>query len=397
MKLLQVITTWTRLPAEPARLSTIINNQATRIKGLFAEIQEIPEILKPSHFPSLDGLRAVSILLVIGSHVVMSFKTRLSLFHFADLGVQFFFVISGFLITSLLIKEKVEKGDISLRNFYVRRIFRIVPVAYLYLFFILLLDVVLNLHLNKFLLLTSFLFLRNFFRTASGVNHLTTHYWSLAVEEQFYLAFPVVLKKTFKGFIFLIFGIIGASLLVDLLTFCFGARLDANAIVRLVVLLATQFQGIAVGSLTAVIVFKANCPLMAVNKTLLNCSLLLAIFLLTLYGGPFTNAVNMLKCLLFAAILVLNLSASDNVIFGVLNHGAMKLIGVLSYSLYIWQQPFTQGLTFINQSKVMSAFDNKIPIDIAFTFVLLISLALITYASYFYFERTFLRLRDRYR
>jgi peptidoglycan/LPS O-acetylase OafA/YrhL len=327
----------------------------------------------------------------------MSFKTRLSLFHFADLGVQFFFVISGFLITSLLIKEKVKKGDISLRNFYVRRIFRIVPVAYLYLFFILLLDVVLNLHLNKFLLLTSFLFLRNFFRTASGVNHLTTHYWSLAVEEQFYLAFPVVLKKTFKGFIFLIFGIIGASLLVDLLTFCFGARLDANAIVRMVVLLATQFQGIAVGSLTAVIVFKANCPLMAVNKTLLNCSLLLAIILLTLYGGPFTNAVNMLKCLLFAAILVLNLSASDNVIFGVLNHGAMKLIGVLSYSLYIWQQPFTQGLTFINQSKVMSAFDNKIPIDIAFTFVLLISLALITYASYFYFERTFLRLRDRYR
>jgi peptidoglycan/LPS O-acetylase OafA/YrhL len=81
----------------------------------------------------MDGLRAISILLVVIFHVLMSFTTSFSFLYFAFLGVQFFFVISGFLITTLLLKEKVATGGIRLRKFYARRCLGILPVAYLYL------------------------------------------------------------------------------------------------------------------------------------------------------------------------------------------------------------------------------------------------------------------------
>src|SRR5437868_12058776 len=92
--------------------------------------------------PSLDGLRAISILLVIVGHIYdgayggYSRNPLWIVFGNAGLGVTVFFVISGFLITTLLLREHERDGGISLRNFYVRRAFRILPAFYTYLFFV---------------------------------------------------------------------------------------------------------------------------------------------------------------------------------------------------------------------------------------------------------------------
>ncbi len=89
----------------------------------------------PSRIPSLDGLRAISIAAVIVSHLAetrgFSLHIR-GLEHVGNFGVKVFFVISGFLITTLLLKEQVKTDEISLKKFYLRRVIRIFPAFYLY-------------------------------------------------------------------------------------------------------------------------------------------------------------------------------------------------------------------------------------------------------------------------
>ncbi len=93
----------------------------------------------PHRIPSLDGCRAISILLVVVAHLCetpafQAFDPYARLmFHFGPYGVEVFFVISGFIITTLLLNEERRNGSVSIRKFYIRRAFRIWPVAYAYL------------------------------------------------------------------------------------------------------------------------------------------------------------------------------------------------------------------------------------------------------------------------
>lgn len=141
--------------------------------------------------PTLDGLRAVSITLVLLNHLVGTqyYPTCLAFVgNFGNFGVRVFFVISGYLITSLLLKEREKTGTISLKNFYVRRVFRIFPAAYTYIAVIAILDARYHI-LHPRDLLFAMTYLTNFhLNRAWYVGHL----WSLAVEEQFYMLWPMV-------------------------------------------------------------------------------------------------------------------------------------------------------------------------------------------------------------
>lgn len=149
--------------------------------------------------PSLDGLRAVSITMVILGHglhaMPQNWPARWPLLFGViangGLGVSVFFVISGFLITSLLLKEEGQNGSISLRSFYVRRFFRIVPPFYAYLSCLLLLSVLGWISVGRGSFLAALCFVKDY-------NYLTTdwwtvHSWSLSIEEQFYLLWPAAL------------------------------------------------------------------------------------------------------------------------------------------------------------------------------------------------------------
>jgi peptidoglycan/LPS O-acetylase OafA/YrhL len=144
--------------------------------------------------PSLDGIRALSIYLVLLAHLkgTAGFPIangRSTIGDIGELGVRIFFVISGFIITKLLLQELEQSGAISLRRFYLRRTLRIFPASYCYLAVIGLISAFGFLSVTGSDLRNGAVYLMNYAKTRSwSVGHM----WSLSVEEQFYLLWPAV-------------------------------------------------------------------------------------------------------------------------------------------------------------------------------------------------------------
>ena len=148
--------------------------------------------------PDIEGLRAVAVILVIFFH------SQIGFFSGGFVGVDVFFVLSGFLITGLLLKEHETRGKISILGFYARRTRRILPAA----MFVIVLTVAGSYFIQNFLTFTNVaadgrwaaLFAANFHFAIQGTNYFNQgnpvsplqHYWSLAVEEQFYLVWPLL-------------------------------------------------------------------------------------------------------------------------------------------------------------------------------------------------------------
>jgi peptidoglycan/LPS O-acetylase OafA/YrhL len=159
----------------------------------------------PGYLPTLDGWRTIAIFSVMLSHDRLHHFGPLSTQWFQDhgaLGVDIFFAISGILICSRLVTEEDSQGFISRRNFYIRRAFRILPPATVFLAALLLLKVTVHLPVALPEILASLFFVRNY---TSAFLHFqtiypfyTSHFWSLAVEEHFYLLLPTLLVLTPK-------------------------------------------------------------------------------------------------------------------------------------------------------------------------------------------------------
>jgi peptidoglycan/LPS O-acetylase OafA/YrhL len=154
-----------------------------------------------SYIPTLNGWRAIAVLLVVGAHslsMLLNSDTKIgsvvgSIFSHAGVGVDVFFAISGFLISTLLLNEKDKTGTINLSGFYTRRAFRILPPMLVYLAVLGVLkitDVIPSIEPED--LYSSILFFRNY--TIDHSSWYTGHFWSLAVEEHFYLFVPIMLS-----------------------------------------------------------------------------------------------------------------------------------------------------------------------------------------------------------
>jgi peptidoglycan/LPS O-acetylase OafA/YrhL len=156
---------------------------------------------KTGYLPTLDGWRAVAILAVLLDHAVEYSSLRqypklVSFAHTGPNGVSLFFAISGFLICSRLLEEDRAFGQISLRGFYIRRACRILPPALFYLIVIGILSVLGLIVVSPGEWWSSVLFFRNYLPESwisRGWGAYTVHYWSLAVEEHFYLLWPAAL------------------------------------------------------------------------------------------------------------------------------------------------------------------------------------------------------------
>ena len=177
-----------------------------------------------SRIPSLDGLRALSITLVLVAH--FAYSAGFPLQHtwwtddYAHYGVRIFFVISGFLITSLLRRERERTGSISLKQFYIRRAYRLLPAAYVYLIVV---TIVFHESLPYKYLVAAYLYLTSY---AVHSPWPLIQLWSLSVEEQFYLFWPAVMAL----------GLVAAR------RFAFGA-IAVAPVVRLVFLQGIWYLG----------------------------------------------------------------------------------------------------------------------------------------------------------
>jgi peptidoglycan/LPS O-acetylase OafA/YrhL len=337
-------------------------------------------------YPSLNGLRAFSILLVLIAHLGLSTRPYYGMLFNSALGVNTFFVISGFLITTLCIKEQRLTGGLSLRNFYIRRFLRIFPVAYLYIVAIVILSYFFHLHLPGFQVAGAIFYVMNF---SYFKNHhftwLTAHYWSLSLEEQFYLLFPFILKISAKSFLLaILFIIIALPVFGSLQLYCGPLK---QGVFEILIPYLFQFQSIAVGCLFSVLAFKKvfDGKWLLLWKPFFN---IIAVFLMIYLRCDDSYSiravyVNLLIALLIGYVIISNMMPGRDFIFRIFNFRAIAFIGILSYSLYIWQQIFTFKASTLPWAMV------NFPTNMLLLFG-------VSCLSYFFYERYFLKLKERF-
>ncbi len=306
-----------------------------------------PVSQQSSYIPALDGWRALSIGLVIlhHSHVRCSIPVLASLLQSlskaGEVGVELFFSISGLLICSRLLDEESQSGAISVKNFYVRRFFRILPAA---LFYLLVLAMLAAFHLISLPLWDWFgalFFFRNYVMLYAYMQHsplalhwYTGHFWSLSMEEHFYLLLPAVLVA-FKRTRFWILGVL--ALAVTLRRFVLAHFLHANY--QLNFRTDTHADALLIPAMVALALYPV-----ARNQIAKRClpawsfPLLLAmeVALLT-FPIPFFFTLQAVVL----ALLILSTVLHPKAIPGsILEYRPLRWIGRISYSLYLWQQLF---------------------------------------------------------
>lgn len=304
------------------------------------------------YFKGLDSLRGFAAVIVVLGHVEL-IKQILHLNNLADGGgpfflyaggqaVTFFFVLSGFLITYLLIIEKEKNKDISIKNFYIKRVLRIWPVYYL-LFacgFLLLPLIPSKIflvqpipdenYLNGFFF--NLILLPNFGKVSNPVAFQS---WSIGVEEQFYIFWPLILsrinslKKLFTLMICIVIGIylIRASVYLNVLSITNWPFLDdLNKFFA-----ESRFDNMAVGGALAIIVYKkGDFKVNWVFSTFVY--ILVAIILAKSWSIGF-GIDNVISALGFAGLIYVIISLKSHYF---LESGLFKYIGKISYGLYMY-------------------------------------------------------------
>lgn len=359
-----------------------------RAKLLSTEITEIPAIFQPKYFRTLDGLRAISILWVIVAHFNLNVKnpSLTSIFWGGGLGVHIFFVLSGFLITALLLKEKITNGYISLRDFYIRRVFRILPVAFLFLGVVFIMNLFLPLQIPAKGFIKVITFTENF---NSDGNWYTHHFWSLSVEEQFYLIFPFFIKKNLNLYVKMSVLLVLASPVVSYLAHheLFASASIKDAINFMDIFLNGGLISIVIGSLTSILLFRLNTS-HRTNKSGIGLLQIVILFLIWLSSQhPGFGGLNMVLCAVLIAFLIsISMIYEDTFVNKFLNLKYIKLIGVLSYSLYVWQQLFTNNQPWKSWFK----YGDSIILNTCVLF-------LVAYISYNFYEKKFIKLKNKFK
>lgn len=338
-------------------------------------------------YPSLNGIRAISILLVIFHHINLYFPvlngvaTYFPIIVDGQFGVNVFFVISGFLITGILLREENKTGTISLKAFYTRRTLRILPAYYVLLLVYLALT-----HFN-------YIFVSNasWFTTITFTKYVnwnldwyTSHAWSLSIEENFYLVWPFIFligKKTRKIFVLFIILLIPLlrmyfyfyprSWASQLSIFC---RLDAIAIGCAVALYQERILLVYRRHSKKFFYLSVSLLLLLLFEQELNTTYKIH---LSLFNTAFAGSFGTLTNLLIASIMIHSVFGPEGAWFKLLNSRILNLIGLWSYSLYLWQQLFLYKT---------SLWINQYPLNILLTFGMAI-------LSYYLVEKPFLALR----
>ena len=319
--------------------------------------------MKLTYRPEIDGLRAIAVGAVILYHA------QITIFGYQPfkggfIGVDIFFVISGYLITSIILKELVTTGSFSFKYFYERRIRRILPV----LLFVMLASLPfawIYLLPGSFVdfsksILYSLGFSSNFYFHYSGQIYGATdgllkpflHTWSLSVEEQFYILFPIVLLITFKYF---------RKYLIHILIFGFVLSLglaewtSRNYPSISFYFIHTRMWELLAGSILAYfeITKGRRSKNQLLNITLPTIGLVLIIHSIIFFDNDTLHPSFFTLSPIIGVCLIIWFSNKDELIIKVLSTKLFVGIGLISYSLYLWHYPifaFTRMSGFAQES-----------------------------------------------
>ena len=313
---------------------------------------------KRRYITGLDGIRAIAVIMVLAYHL------KLALFKSGFLGVTVFFVLSGYLITGILISEVEEEGTIDLKNFWLRRIRRLVPAVMSMAVVIIFVSAVVNRIIftkgcKDFL--ASVLGFNNWWQIfnkvsyfeAAGVPSPFTHCWSLAIETQFYLIYPLILLGIYKlvksreegrakrGLLFAGVTLLLALISVILMIVLFDPQQDAS---RVYYGTDTRAFSLLFGALLAILWEYQMVPrrLSASVNMVLGSVSFAVLLVMTIAingssnfwyrGGQFVGTI-------LTVLMVYAVSGRKTWLSRFLSNPVLKWIGDRSYSIYLWHYP----------------------------------------------------------
>ncbi|WP_455937613.1 acyltransferase family protein [Gemella morbillorum] len=314
---------------------------------------------KTRYLPSIDSLRALAVLAVIIYHIDVNYLPG------GFLGVDLFFVLSGYLISSLIIKEYKKTGTLNLYNFYMRRARRLLPAVY----FMITVCLVFMVLFNGVLLRKShldavfgyiyssnwwYIFHKLDYFDSFGAQSPFKHLWSLAIEEQFYMFFPLIFlifnrqkkeegqsSSLNKNFLYIVLGLILISLVTHILLF------DINNINRIYFGTDTRAFSLLVGVVGALVypMDKLSSPTNAKESvlysvvSLTSISALIAIMFYTSEYNTWLYRGGFLLVAVLGLIIIISSGKQHTFISKALSFRPIVFIGKISYSLYLWHFP----------------------------------------------------------
>lgn len=368
-------------------------------------------------FPNLDGLRFVCFLLVFFHHWNLNCAVAIHdskirnvfnfLFQNGNIGVNIFFVLSGFLITFLLIKEKEFKKKISLRYFYIRRIFRIWPLYYLiiaicFVFY----------PLIKFGLLHLVTESSNFYyylAFASNFDVIKSYpqmpdvlpvivLWSVSVEEQFYLVWPILLKYFSIGNYRYIF--ISIILFTLFFRYMHLGHNEHDFAIRYFHTFSV-IGDMAMGGLMAyycsfenkIFAYIKNMPRFHI-VFLYSLILFLILFKKEIFQVDFFVVFERAILAIFFAIIIAEQNFAKNSFFKFSSYKKVSMLGVYTYGLYCLQ---FFGILIVQRAFFKLGFDlGYALVNLAGCIFALLLIILLSKGSYHFFEKYFLKMKDRF-
>jgi len=370
------------------------------------------------YFPGLHGLRFFAAMMVVFSHVELMkdyhgyanlYSSSMAVYESGRLGVTLFFVLSGFLISYLLLKENEVAGSIAVQKFYGRRILRIWPLYYL----LVILTFVVIPRLSFFAVpkytaalpvnfrYTFPLYLLLLPQVALSVFNpvpFAEPLWSIGVEEQFYLLWPVLMKyvKRFLGLTIVI--IVGAVALRQLIFFIAEAN-RASASLKywnylLNYLYFTRIECMAVGGLGAWLVFNQQRKILQVMFHPAFQLLLYAATIFLIVTERNKPAYNYLLYAICFCLIIINVAANRKSLIRIENRWFVFL-GNISFSIYMFHELVIKSVMEILVRWGGTVFNDGLSNVILYAASILFTL-MVSSIAYYFFERPFLRLKSSF-
>jgi peptidoglycan/LPS O-acetylase OafA/YrhL len=349
------------------------------------------------HIKQLDSLRAIAVTFVLIGHYFPSFYMW-KYFPIGAIGVDIFFVLSGFLITNILINQRDLNDSFKcnklkiISNFYIRRILRIFPIYYIFIIFIYLFSSIFQANINSALPYLLTYTVNIYFFKKNGFSGEISHLWTLAVEEQFYFIWPWIVlftKKYLLLYIIIVFISIGVFGKIIMVNNSMGGYLTFNC-----------FDAFGFGALFSYFYSTPKENFIKFNKSI--SFLAFFSFILFVYGLFHQRYVplrtlNSIIALYIITYIVMHNESRSLFFKYVLNNKVLIFIGKISYGIYLYHLIV---LAFVNSKYFNLHFNSLLP-DLVyrkywnylFLFENIFLLLLISWFSFILIEIKFLNLK----
>lgn len=350
-------------------------------------------MLKPIHLPGLNGIRTIAALAVVLSHITLSLRSfglEPLTAHGLELGgysVTIFFVLSGFLITYLLLREKADQ-PINIKFFYIRRMLRIWPLYYLYLILSLLTIFFFGISYNKSTIPFYVFLLANIPFILSASLPFLAHYWSLAIEEQFYLFWPFLVKRSGQKFLKLVITITVSLIIIKIIFRILDIKYGWN--LPYLAITVNRFHCMMMGGIGAVLYFRKDDRFLRLTSSKITQCFCWIILLFIMFNkfhfasvidGDIVSALTV--CIIISQVTKTNRIINLDTVF-------FDFIGKISFGIYIYHPLIIFFISKLLFYKHAGALKDYVTVYVS---VLLATLA-VSWLSYNFFERFFLRKKN---